>query len=383
MKIAVIGVYYASNLGDAIICDCVTAWIREKWPAAVIDVIDIEGKKGFVNQTDTSLRLLQYRNLKLKWDYWQTSHHIRDRVYYWNQSDVETRQDFYDEVAAGNYDAAVFAGGQLFMDWLSVDICEFLKRFEKAGTPVYFNACGVGISVSDKIRTLLSRYLLSGNVKLISSRDDGDQVEKLYLDNKKKVIKTFDPALWTADVYGVIPPVSRDTVGLGVMYSNHAPVWKITRFWLRLIRELDAKGIPWKMFCNGAIDDYNYAAFILEKAGRSREEYLCECAGNPLDLVKQITSFRSLISFRLHSHIVAASCHIPAVAVVWDEKLRFFYRNLAHEERCKTIWDKPDSVLNALRAAEEEGYDMDLIDKQKSFSRRLLLEALSGEDIIE
>lgn len=28
MKIAVIGVYYASNLGDAVICDCVASWLR-------------------------------------------------------------------------------------------------------------------------------------------------------------------------------------------------------------------------------------------------------------------------------------------------------------------------------------------------------------------
>ena len=32
MKIAVIGVYYASNLGDAIICDCVAFWLKKKWP---------------------------------------------------------------------------------------------------------------------------------------------------------------------------------------------------------------------------------------------------------------------------------------------------------------------------------------------------------------
>ncbi len=383
MKIAVIGVYYASNLGDAIICDCVEAWIKEKWPSAEVDVIDIENKSGFEKQTDTSLRLLEYRHRKLQWDYWQTRHHINDRVYYWNKVDVESRQNFYEEVAGRNYDAAVFAGGQLFMDWLSVDITEFLKRFEKVGTPVYFNACGVGISVSDKIRELLSHYLESGNVKFISSRDNREEVEKLYLKNGKRVRKTYDPALWTQDVYGVVRESSGDTVGLGVMYSNHVPLWKITRFWLRIIRELEKKGIRWKMFCNGAIDDYNYAAYILKKAGRKKEEYLCSCPENPRELVAQITSFQSLISFRLHSHIVAASYGIPAVAIVWDEKLRFFYRNLGHEERCRTVNDKTDSVLQTLEAAQKEGYDMNLIENQKYFSRQLLLEALSGRASVE
>lgn len=383
MKIAVIGVYYAPNLGDAIICDCVAAWLKEKWPSAVVDVIDIENKKEFAVQESASMRLLAYRNVKLQWEYWQTIHHIRDRVYYWNRADVDSRQDFYEEIAGRHYDAAVFAGGQLFMDWLSVDVTEFLKRFEKTGTPVYFNACGAGPAVSARIRELLSCYLRNDNVKLISSRDDRELIERRYLSNGRTVLKTYDPALWASDVYETVPADCRDTIGLGVMYSGHAPVWKITGFWLGMIRELDRRQIPWKMFCNGAIDDYNYASYILKKAGLPEEKYLCECAKTPGELVRQIASFRSLISFRLHSHIVAASLNIPAVAIMWDEKLRFFYRNLGHEERCRTIKDKAACVLKALEKAEKEGYDMELITQQKIFSRQLLWDAVSGEDEIE
>lgn len=383
MKIAVIGVYYASNLGDAIICDCVHFWLKEKWPLAEIDVIDIENKKGFAEQTDTSMKMLQYRNCKLQWDYWLTKHKIQDRVYYWNKVDVETRQEFYDEIAGRNYDMVVFAGGQMFMDWLSVDIVEFLKRLEKNGTPVYFNACGAGMNVSAAIRKLMRYHLMQDNVKLISSRDACEKIEKLYLRPGKQVIKTYDPALWTSDVY----PVNRDTssqiVGLGVMYSNHAPIRKITRFWIRLIRKLDKKGIKWKMFCNGAIDDYNYAAYILKKIGLKKEEYLIDCPHNPIELVKQITSFKSIISFRLHSHIVSASYHIPAVAIVWDDKLRFFYRSMGHEERCKTVDDSADVIIEALRMAEQEGYDVELLEKQKTYARNLLLNALLEGNTIE
>ncbi|MDD7738630.1 MAG: polysaccharide pyruvyl transferase family protein [Fusicatenibacter sp.] len=382
MRIVVIGVYYASNLGDAVICDCVAHWLKEKWPLSEIDVIDIENKQCFEKQEDTSLRLLEYRRRKLQWDYFLTKHKIRDRVYYWNQLDVETRQSFYDQIAEKKYDAAVFAGGQLFMDWLSVDLTEFLRRFEKVGTPVYFNACGTGLAVSEKIRSLLSRYLQNSNVKLISTRDDKEQIERCYLGGKRTAVKTYDPALWAAQVYGVSKNSSSQVIGLGVMYSNHAPLWKITRFWLRLIKMLDEKKIPWKMFCNGAIDDYNYAAYLLEKAGKKKESYLYDYPENPEELIRQITSFRSLISFRLHSHIIATSFQIPAIAVVWDEKLRFFYRNLEHEERCKTISDSADSVLKALKKAEEEGYDWNLIEKQKNFSRELLVGTLQEEEQI-
>ena len=40
-------------------------------------------------------------------------------------------------------------------------------------------------------------------------------------------------------------------------------------------------------------------------------------------------------------------------------------------------------MLQALEIAENEGYDIDLIKKQKKFARQLLLESLDGEEHIE
>lgn len=378
MKIAVIGLYYAANLGDAIICDSVAFWLKENYPSADIDVIDIEGKECFEQQRDTSLLTLQRRKWKLDWDSWLTRRGIEDRIYYWNKIDVESRAEFYDEVVGRQYDAAVFAGGQLFMDWLSVDVCEFVKRFKKVETPVFFNACGTGFSASKKISEILSENLMYENVKLISTRDNIKKIEETYLSSPKRVISTFDPALWTKEVYQVEAQES-EVVGLGVMYSTHVGINKITRFWKKLIRELDARNIKWKMFCNGAIDDYNYGCYILKKMGLNVEEHIYDYARTPEELVKQIASFESLISFRLHSHIVAASLGIPAVALVWDEKLRFFYKNIGHEERCKMVQDFAEDVINMLGQAKREGCNMELIQKQKMFARQLLLDAVQEE----
>ena len=48
MKIAVIGLYHAPNLGDADNCDCVAAWMREAYPSAQVAVIDIENSRAFL-----------------------------------------------------------------------------------------------------------------------------------------------------------------------------------------------------------------------------------------------------------------------------------------------------------------------------------------------
>lgn len=384
MKFAVIGVYYASNLGDAVICECVAFWLREHWPQAQIDIIDIEGKEKFPVQEQASISLLQRRAYKVKWDYWLTRYGIRDRVLYWNQMDVDARQDFYDEIGERSYDAAVFAGGQLFMDWLTVDICEFIKYFEQAGTPVFFNACGAGFSVSEQIQRLTGNWLKSDCVKWLSSRDDAVTIQERYGLPDGMVERTFDPALWTCETFAFCrekEQKGKGITGLGIMYSTHVPLRQITAFWLRLIKELNRRKIPWRMFCNGAMEDYNYGCYVLKKAGLDPQTFLLPCPEQPMDLIRQIGTFDSLISFRLHSHIIAASMDIPAVAIVWDRKLRFFYASLKHPERCRTVKTSAADILQSLDLAQEEGYDQKRIMQQKKFARKLLISRI--EDVLQ
>ena len=92
-----------------------------------------------------------------------------------------------------------------------------------------------------------------------------------------------------------------------------------------------------------------------------------------------LAGFQSIISFRLHSHIIAASLDIPSVGVVWDDKLRFFFQKTGHEERCCTVSDKPETVLKKLQIAENEGYDRLLLEKQKNDSANLLFDMISSE----
>lgn len=372
MKIAVIGMYYASNLGDAVICDCVAKWFLDSNPKAQVDIIDINGNKEFEIQPVVSLRILRKRQKNLNRDYWLTKHGFDDKVFYWSCKNMENRMDFYREVADRKYDAAIFAGGQIFMDWLSLDVCEFLKHFERVKTPVFFNACGAGISVSEKIRQSVQSYLSSENIKWISTRDDVDKIKDRYLSKDKEVAVTYDPALWTRETYG-IEKKHESMIGLGVMYCNHIRVQKLIRFWKGIIKELDKKHIPWKMFCNGSMDDYNMAVNILEKLNLDKEQYLCPCPNHPKMLVEQIASFKGIISFRLHSHIIAASYEIPAVAIVWDEKLRFFYRHLRQEERCMTVEHSAADVVERFEHALKEGNDEGVLIEQKEAAKSMLL----------
>ena len=179
-------------------------------------------------------------------------------------------------------------------------------------------------------------------------------------------------------MYG-IEKIQGEYIGLGVMFCENEDTKKVTDFWVQMIRLLEQKNIKWKMFCNGAIEDYNYGCHVLEQMNLNVSEYICDYPKTPEELVRQISGFSSLISFRLHSHIIATSLDIPAVSLVWDKKVRFFYQHLKHEERCKTVCDSAESVFMALQLAKEQGYDRALIDKQKHFARELLLETMKQE----
>lgn len=382
MKIAVIGLYYASNLGDAVICDCVMKWLRDQYPQAEIHLIDIEGKDSFSKQTTMPIFEMRIRQIKSKIEYWLTQHQIKDMMYFWNKKDVDSRQDFYDKIAGSRYDLAVFAGGQMFMDWLALDVSEFVRRFEKIGTPVLFNACGIGRTASTRISDILRGCLRKDIVRLISSRDGADEINLKYFDGNKKAIRTYDPALWTSKVYGIEKnPV--DVIGLGVMHCNHIPYSKMVDFWIDMIHYLDNQGIRWKLFCNGELKDYQLGCSVLKKLGFDEKDNILEYAKCPKELVMQIAQFTGIISFRLHSHIIAASLEIPAVALVWDKKVPSFYQTIGYPERCFVIDNSVEDMVKTLFHAMEEGYNQELLETQRQYARTLLIDCIEQVITVE
>ena len=224
-------------------------------------------------------------------------------------------------------------------------------------------------------RKKFKKALNNEHVKLISSRDDVDSINKLYLNNcTKKAIKTYDLGLWTKETYK-IHPKNKDIVGLGVMYLPTIAEEKVIKFWVNIIRELERRNICWKIFCNGNLKDYQIGKKILAHLSMS-ENKLLKRPTEPKELVETISLFKSIISYRLHSHIIATSLGIPAVAIEWDKKLRFFYKNIEKEQRCLKFNDSPKKIISQLEEAEKNKYNKQIIENQKVYARDLLIESI-------
>lgn len=382
MRILVLGLYFSNNLGDAVICDCVSAQLHEHFPSAQIDIRDFMDRSDFsavqeipVDELERRRRRSMLRRYASRYMHW-------DKQAKHENAQILKSIPYIDGVCRQNYDFVVFAGGQVFADSLALYLEAFAQRFSQKRTPMFFNACGTGPSASRQIRKRLSAALSDFWVKFVSSRDDVSLINQCYLAGTKTAVYVCDPALHCSEVYQVARNSRSNIVGLGMMYTNSIPSKAVLKFWKRLILELEQKGVNWKIFVNGSGSDVAFARYVisnLHELDRPFEQCVAPVPRKPLELVQLIAGFRSIISFRLHSHIIAASLDIPSVGIVWDDKLGFFFRKIGHEERCCTVADQPETVLKKLQIAEKEGYNRLLIEKQKQYSANLLFDTICCE----
>ena len=378
MTFLILGAYYSVNLGDAVICECVAEQLHRHFPTANVLIRDVIRRDRTVIGPEPKIKTLERRRIRESIRRILTCCGI-DLCLRHEQRRVEANRKHIEEICSLDCDVVIFAGGKLFMDRYALFLEAYVDRFGARGIPVVFNACGVGPSYSRAIRSRLKKTLGAPNVKSISCRDNVKFVNEYYMKQGKTVADTFDPALACEAVYGIKKTELSDTVGLGVLYPGEIGPRKMIRFWQGVIRELDHQGVRWKFFTNGDQADVAFARQVLssmpETAGRD-EELIVPHDSTPKALVHTIAQFRSLISFRLHSHIVAAALGIPSVAVVWSEKLPLFFEKIGHPERCLSVKDRPKTVLFALERAEREGYDRNRIRQQAEYSEKQLIRAV-------
>ncbi len=378
MKIAVIGLYYDPNLGDAIICDCVLRNLQEDFPGCRVDLVDIQGRTAFsVPAPSTPEEQRRQARLQRKARV-LTALHLSDLRERWVSERIAGNRDFYAELSARNYDLAIFAGGQLFMDWLAPDVTAVLHALRLSRTPVMFNACGTGTSISPGIRRALKQALSESDVRLISCRDHTALLQRRFLPPSLTAVSAPDGALWAAETYGIAHDADSDVIGLGVMHTGQIAPKRLERLYSELMDALEQQGLPFRLFTNGDPNDYALARALLAKRGADAD-LLLPRPTSPEQLTAQIASLRGMISLRLHSHILAAALNVPAVAVVWDEKLTYFYHSIGHSERCLRPTVDGAAAVQALLLALSQGYDRREIQAQKDFGRSLLRNFIEQE----
>lgn len=382
MKILIIGERYSSNLGDPIICECVE-WLIKKNINAEIAFLDLAARKGYeVKITGKDpIKKARYSSFKKRASVVLTKIGIDSEYLKFKKSNEKKFDHFHEHLMQIDYDLAIFAGGQMFKDSFVFPINTIVGILNDKNIPVIFNACGYGHIASRRMRQVLGKALVQKNVRIISTRDDLESIRLLVGSKSQKIIQSYDPALWAGEVYQLEKKKS-DVIGLGVMFSYDVSFRSMLEFWINIIHRLESEKLKWKIFCNGTITDYEFAKYILSKMNyhqASIEDKVIPAPKEPKDLVNLIAEFKGIISFRLHSHIIATALDLPGIAILGDEKLQYFFNNIKMPERVFDLSSDPSRIIEGLHRAVRENYDEKILNEQKSELEILLIENILAE----
>lgn len=383
LRILLIGEFYSENLGDGVISENVKYHLDSEIENLELQIIDLSGRLGYKSK-DLDEITLQPSNstyqLKKKL---RTGEGLINRVYdkivyhkflRKNQGSIT----IIDEQLENDYDIAIFAGGQLIMDYFLVYIEHIMNYLNANNIPVIFNGIGFGKIYSSVNRKKFLDILEYPNVKLISVRDSSTEInEKILSNNRIKANLTADPALWSSDTYSLTKNYASKIIGIGVIFRDDPVFMKNQSNLIKnIINKLEEQHVDWEIFTNGDYLDYKYAK-NLYKTISNHNKKIADRPTTPRELVQLISSYRSIISFRLHSHIIATALHIPSIGIYWDDKVTSFFKKFEAQERVFKVNDDSDIVVKKLLSILDNPLSDHKLELEKNLSKETLLNGIN------
>ncbi len=378
MNVLLVGEIYSENLGDPLLCGVVENVIKQKYQDANIYKLDMSGRDNSSNshfkrrRKFWGVRILtkMLGKTKRRWKIFAIFRLIdEDKNRFLNVLDL-----LDNIISQEKIDFVVFAGGSIFMDYFAATIYCIVKRFKNKKTNIIFHACGMS-NLSEDAIIVLKEALKQKNIVAISLRDSIDRFKHIF--DKIAVEETYDTALQCCRFYHQADKIEA-FLGVGIIANDGYFAEQ-----RKLVQELINKKIDFKIFVNGARYDYNYAIKILDNLNipmDNKEKLLLDKADTPQKLIEQITSFRYIISFRLHSQIIATSYGIPSFGYVWDDKIKEFYRKIGLKDNCSNEYVNVDSIIKKLENEEKiREHLKEKATRQGEMSQNYLLNSIEME----
>lgn len=364
MKVLVVGEVYSSNLGDGIICEVVDGLLKNQFETSFVD---LSGRKEFeIIRTDYE----KFSYLKSEIRYVKSIiksylHKLGYKKSGGNLSVIIQNfiEEFNKKISNFSPDLIFFAGGQMFIEAFVNQILYVCDFAEVNKIPVFFNACGIGNLDSQSVQKV-KKILNSDSVEFISVRDGIESFRKL---SQKEIIDTYDTAILSKYYYSIDSNVKNE-LGIGIMLSSLQSVRYQINFWDQLLQSLVAQNINFKVFTNGSKQDYLFAKYLLDRNGIELANLVAK-PNYPHELVQTISSFKAIISMRLHSLIVAYSLNVPTIAISWDNKVKTFYEKIGSSQSCYELIEPISSIMDNLEEKLKYQYNE---DKKKSIETSIL-----------
>lgn len=349
MKVLLIGELFSQNLGDQLIFYCTKKIVKDRYPNAEIVLLDIMGRKEEeINKTYTPIYLETKTSTILA--------KIRKNQYVHfvlKCGSAKKLNPYYKKIINEDIDFAVFTGGALIKDTFATYIYAIVKELEKKRVPVFFNGIGVGTQTFIT-KGVFKKVFQNSIIKGVSCRCRIERLDEFVSRSNINVVSTFDVAVLTERLLQNANVEQRNIVGLGIMSVSRFSNEKLIKFWSNIITELNRRKVKWQIFTTGSSDDNMLALKILEVIGGENVKSNKIFPRNVEELVQIISSYDRIISFRLHSHIIAYSLGVPSVGIWWDNKITDFFEKTNHIENVFSIEHNVNNIIDNVLNLEKE-----------------------------
>lgn len=335
-KLVFVGLYDVKNYGDPIIAHC-TEWLYSKHLPSECCIsrlcLDYIEKHDIIYRWISNNRWIRkgFHMLGMNWGKYNERVLLKRYGRYFRKNIKDT-------------DLVIVVGGGLIKytyQFFGAGISGLMNAAEMYGVPVIFNAVGVeGYDASNTKCIILKTALHKKALRHITTRDDIQTLYNCYFDQSPAIpcLKVADPAVWTAEAYGVAHKDS-NIIGIGVgrggLFIDNGKNFSEEQFfslYIQLIEKLSKQGKIIELFTNGLEADNVFAHQLQNELYRHNIGIKLRIPNTPNEMVQNIASYQCIIAARLHSCIVAYSLNIPAIGFVWNDKLKLWGENIGAEE---------------------------------------------------
>lgn len=386
MKIALVGLPNDKNLGDVVMLESVEKIVRKILDEEV-QFVQVDLLASDVPKTNTFSNKLLRKIGKFCELFLNDITSQRVNIFRFTQFEKKSVENYILEVCE-DCDFAIFVGGGLInfrTDRFANHFLTTIESLEILNIPILLNAMGVeqGYDESFPNCMLFKKALNNSNIIGISTRDNLDTLAN-YVEGTKDIQLVSDSA---CDAYNLLGIKKEHThkIGIGVIRPGIFDTYKTSQWkdqYIKLMDELIEilmdRQIPFQLFTNGGLSDYQFAKSLIDKFNLDGN-YLAKRPEKSEELIKTIASYEKVICSRLHATIIAYSADVPVIGVDWNGKLKSFGKQIYSQE----LFYYPDEIssvdlIQKLDKLEEYKWSDDEKDKyiktEIDFLKKYLLE---------